>query len=75
MAEALDTAHLTSTGAFGALPAFVSFLTNSTSPEMQFEAAWALTNVASTEYTRVVVEHGAACGHAPSASKWPVRPV
>eukprot|EP00979_Chaetoceros_neogracilis_P017738 scaffold10267_cov270-Chaetoceros_neogracile.AAC.36 len=37
---------------------FVQLLTHS-NEKIQFEAAWALTNVASTEFTRTVVEHGA----------------
>lgn len=38
----------------GALPFFVAFLTNDAYPELQFEAAWALTNVASTSRTKDV---------------------
>ena len=37
---------------------FVQLLTHS-DEKIQFEAAWALTNVASTEFTRTVVEYGA----------------
>jgi len=40
----------------GALPLFVQFLQRSDAPKLQFEAAWALTNIASTDRTRVVVE-------------------
>jgi hypothetical protein len=43
----------------GAVPLFVSFLQRSDSMELQFEAAWALTNIASTDRTRLVVECGA----------------
>mmetsp|Transcript_22461 Transcript_22461/g.66594 ORF Transcript_22461/g.66594 Transcript_22461/m.66594 type:complete len:554 (-) Transcript_22461:307-1968(-) len=43
----------------GALPLFVSCLQCQDDPKVQFEAAWALTNVASTERTRAVVECGA----------------
>lgn len=37
----------------GVLPQLVEFLKCVDRPEMQFEAAWALTNVASTEHTKV----------------------
>jgi hypothetical protein len=43
----------------GAIPYFVSMLTCADRPSLQFEAAWALTNIASTERTSVVVESGA----------------
>jgi len=42
----------------GAVPLFVKLL-ESTNNKVQFEAAWALTNVASTDFTRTVVEFGA----------------
>lgn len=40
----------------GALPFFVHFLQRNDMPELQFEAAWALTNIASTNRTRLIVE-------------------
>jgi len=43
----------------GALNAFVLFLQRSDAPRLQFEAAWAITNIASTEHTNVVVQVGA----------------
>ncbi|KAL7470423.1 hypothetical protein ACHAXS_010646 [Conticribra weissflogii] len=45
--------------ASGVVPALVQMLTLVDKPEIQFEAAWALTNIASTEKTNVVVEAGA----------------
>lgn len=42
----------------GVLPRLVSFLECASNPQLQFEATWALTNVASTQYTSVVVDLG-----------------
>ena len=41
------------------LPRLVALLASATDAKLQFEAAWAITNIASTEYTRHVVDAGA----------------
>lgn len=43
----------------GAVPVFVRYLGFDENTELQFEAAWALTNIASTDRTQVVVDHDA----------------
>jgi importin subunit alpha-6/7 len=43
----------------GAVPFFVQFLQRHENTELQFEAAWVLTNIASSEETEVIVKYDA----------------
>ena len=45
--------------ASGVLPAFLQMLQLHDKPKVQFEAAWALTNIASTSETKAIVDAGA----------------
>lgn len=42
----------------GVVPVLAEFLGRLDHPALQFEAAWALTNIASTEHTQVIVDQG-----------------
>ncbi len=43
----------------GLVPILIQHLSANDNSKLQFEAAWALTNIASTEYTQVIVDLGA----------------
>lgn len=45
--------------ACGAVPIFVELLQRNDSSELQFEAAWVLTNIASSEETEIIVKYNA----------------
>lgn len=55
----------------GAVPLFVEALRREDTPQLQFEAAWALTNIASTDRTRLIVD----CGALPALVQLLVSPV
>ena len=60
-----STASAESVVAAGILPILVAFLNRTDSPILQFEAAWALMNVASTHATGKVVQSGAVASLVP----------
>ena len=43
----------------GTINKFIDFLQRFEFPELQFEASWALTNIASTEHTSILITYGA----------------
>jgi importin subunit alpha-1 len=59
MLSAEDKPPVDAVIAAGTVPKLVECLSRSESSELQFEAAWALTNIASTDKTSVIVECGA----------------
>ena len=60
-----DSASADTIVAAGLLPVFVAFLSDTVHPMLQYEAAWALTNVASTHATRMVAQSGAVASLVP----------
>ena len=43
----------------GSIPILISYLQRADRTDLQFEAAWALTNIASTDQTEIIVQNGA----------------